>query len=58
MAKDLGIPLYRVGYPVYDRVGYQRRPIIGYNGALNLVDGITNTILDKYYETQDWKLQQ
>ncbi|MBA2868722.1 nitrogenase component 1 [Methanococcus maripaludis] len=58
MAKDLGIPLYRVGYPVYDRVGTQRRPIIGYNGALNLVDGITNTILDKYYETQDWKLQQ
>ncbi|ABO34973.1 Nitrogenase [Methanococcus maripaludis C5] len=58
MAKDLGIPLYRVGYPVYDRVGYQRRPIIGYNGALNIVDGITNTILDKYYEPQDWKLQQ
>lgn len=58
MAKDLGIPLYRVGYPVYDRVGTQRRPIVGYTGALNLVDGITNTILDKYYETQDWKLQQ
>ncbi|ABR53975.1 Nitrogenase [Methanococcus vannielii SB] len=58
MAKDHKIPLYRVGYPVYDRVGTARRPIVGYNGGLNLIDGITNTILDKYYEVQDWKLQQ
>ncbi len=27
---DQGIPLIRVGFPVYDRVGYQRQPILGY----------------------------
>jgi nitrogenase molybdenum-iron protein beta chain len=36
----------RIGFPVYDRVGYQRRAIIGYGGGINLVDRITNAILD------------
>jgi nitrogenase molybdenum-iron protein beta chain len=55
---DLGIPLIRVGFPVYDRVGYQRQPILGYRGGLYLMDLITNTILEKYYEPTHWKLQQ
>jgi nitrogenase molybdenum-iron protein beta chain len=55
---DLGIPLIRVGFPVYDRVGYQRQPIVGYRGGLYLMDLITNTILEKYYEPTHWKLQQ
>jgi len=58
MAKEYGIPLVRVGYPIYDRVGYHRRPIIGYNGGLHLIDLITNTIMEKYYEPEHWKLQQ
>jgi nitrogenase molybdenum-iron protein beta chain len=55
---DLGIPLIRVGFPVYDRVGYQRQSIVGYRGGLYLMDLITNTILEKYYEPTHWKLQQ
>jgi nitrogenase molybdenum-iron protein alpha/beta subunit len=31
---------------VYDRVGYQRRAIIGYGGGINLVDRIANAVLD------------
>ena len=58
IALDLGIPLIRVGFPVYDRVGYQRQPILGYSGGLYLMDLITNTILEKYYEPTHWKLQQ
>ena len=58
MAKENDIPLVRVGYPVYDRVGYHRRPIVGYNGGIQLMDLITNTVLEKYYEPEHWKLQQ
>ncbi len=58
MAKEYGIPLVRVGFPVYDRVGYHRRPIVGYNGGIHLIDLITNTVLENYYEHEHWKLQQ
>ncbi len=58
MAKEAGIPLVRVGFPVYDRVGYHRHPIVGYNGGIHLIDLITNTVLEKYYEPEHWKLQQ
>lgn len=58
IALDLGIPLIRMGFPVYDRVGYQRQPVLGYRGGLYLMDLITNTVLEKYYEPTHWKLQQ
>jgi len=57
-AKNLDIPLIRVGYPVYDRVGYHRVPIVGYNGGINLIDRITNTVFEKFYDAEHWKLQQ
>ncbi|MEA1864267.1 MAG: nitrogenase component 1 [Euryarchaeota archaeon] len=44
---DEKIAFARIGFPVFDRVGYQRRAIIGYNGGINLVDLITNAILDR-----------
>ena len=43
---DEGIAFARIGFSVYDRVGYQRRAIIGYSGGINPVDRITNAILD------------
>lgn len=39
------IPLIRAGFPVEDRVGYQRRSVVGYKGAIALVDEITNALL-------------
>jgi len=57
-SKALDIPLIRVGYPVYDREGYHRIPIVGYNGGINLIDRITNVVFEKYYEHEHWKLQQ
>ncbi len=58
IAFDAKIPLIRAGFPVYDRAGYHRRPIVGYNGGINLIDRITNTIMEKYYDKTHWKLQQ
>ncbi len=58
LAQELGIPLIRVGFPVYDRIGYHRHPIVGYNGAARLMELITNAVLEKYYEPTHWKLQQ
>ena len=46
IAKTLDIPLVRVGIPIHDRVGAQRILTVGYRGALELLDRITNTILE------------
>lgn len=44
-AKDAGVPLIRVGFPVFDRHHLHRYPIIGYQGTLNLLTTVVNTIL-------------
>jgi len=45
--EDQGIPLIRVGFPIEDRFGYHRRAIVGYRGAIYLVDKVTNAVLTK-----------
>jgi nitrogenase molybdenum-iron protein NifN len=50
MARRLGIPLVRVGFPIHDRLGGQRLLHIGYRGALALFDTIVNTMIAR---TQD-----
>ncbi|MCL0081307.1 nitrogenase, partial [Peptococcaceae bacterium] len=47
IAKQADIPLVRIGFPVTDRVGYQRRPVVGYNGSLWLLDQIVNAFLER-----------
>ena len=49
IAKAENIPLIRVGFPIYDKLGAQRISVVGYNGAIQLVDRITNTIIERYY---------
>ena len=46
IADDGGLAFVRVGFLVYDRVGYQRIRVIGYGGGIDLVDRIANAILD------------
>lgn len=41
------VPLIRVGFPIEDRFGYHRRAIVGYRGAMYLVDEITNAVLSQ-----------
>jgi nitrogenase molybdenum-iron protein beta chain len=49
ICKEVGVPLVRIGFPIYDRVGYQRRANIGYRGSEYLLDLIVNTILDNKF---------
>ncbi|MEW9122882.1 MAG: nitrogenase component 1 [Thermotaleaceae bacterium] len=41
-----GIPLVRIGFPVHDRVGAQRKVYCGYEGSLLFLDDITNTLIE------------
>ncbi|MDI6644568.1 MAG: nitrogenase component 1 [Methanobacteriaceae archaeon] len=50
IAKEENIPLIRIGFPVFDRIGAQRIKIVGYRAGLSLLDLITNTIIEKYYD--------
>jgi nitrogenase molybdenum-iron protein beta chain len=47
LTRDTGTPLIRIGFPLFDRHHLHRYPIIGYQGALNLVASIVNTVLDE-----------
>ncbi len=50
IADDENVPLVRYGFPVYDRVGVYRYPIMGYNGSIYLLDQMTNAILGHKYD--------
>jgi nitrogenase molybdenum-iron protein NifN len=45
LARELDIPLIRVGFPIHDRIGGQRILHLGYRGAQQLFDAVTNTLL-------------
>jgi len=46
IARDEGIPFVRVGFPIFDRVGHSYMPLVGYAGAIRLLERILNAILD------------
>lgn len=46
LARALGVPLIRVGFPVHDRFGGQRILHLGYQGAQRLYDLLVNTLLE------------
>lgn len=46
ISKAQHIPLIRLGFPNHDRMGASRQLILGYEGAMRLIDTITNTILE------------
>jgi nitrogenase molybdenum-iron protein beta chain len=47
IARDEDIPLIRIGFPIYDRVGHQYFPQVGYMGALRLIEKILNALMDR-----------
>jgi nitrogenase molybdenum-iron protein beta chain len=53
IARDANIPLFRFGFPVFDRVNLHRSPIIGYQGVINMVTTICNTFIDIVDNTCD-----
>jgi len=56
IANELEVPLVRVGLMVWDRVGYQKRPVVGYRGGEFLLAEIVNALLD--YSYPDDRTQQ
>jgi len=46
VAKKLGIPLYRLGFPILDRLGNGHRSIVGYRGTMELLFELGNIWLD------------
>ncbi|TDX52703.1 nitrogenase component 1 [Orenia marismortui] len=46
-----GIPLVRVGFPIHDRMGAQRKVNVAYDGSVSLLDQITNTLLESKYSS-------
>lgn len=53
IARDLGIPLVRVGFPIHDRMGGQRILHLGYRGAQQLFDRIVNALMEHKQETAE-----
>ena len=52
-ARDAKIPLFRFGFPVFDRVNMHRSPIIGYQGVIRMVTDICNKFIDIVDDTCD-----
>jgi nitrogenase molybdenum-iron protein beta chain len=46
LERDTKSPLIRIGFPIFDRHHLHRYSIVGYKGALNLLNWIVNKILD------------
>jgi len=53
ISRDAKIPLFRFGFPIFDRVNLHRVPIIGYQGVINMVTEICNKFIDIVDETCD-----
>jgi len=51
LARDAKIPLFRFGFPVFDRVNLHRVPLVGYQGAMNMLSTICNKFIDVTDET-------
>jgi nitrogenase molybdenum-iron protein beta chain len=51
IARDEGIPLIRTGFPVVDRIGHVYFPIVGYMGAVRLLEKMLDAIMDQIDNT-------
>ncbi|MDR2359928.1 MAG: radical SAM protein [Oscillospiraceae bacterium] len=51
VAERLKLPLVRCAFPIHDHIGGQRVRTLGYDGALTLLDRVTNAILSGVEET-------
>jgi nitrogenase molybdenum-iron protein beta chain len=58
VAIDNKVPMFRVGFPTYDRAGLYRQPIVGYAGATWLAEQMANTLFTdmEYKGNKEWIL--
>lgn len=48
-SERLGVPLFRVGFPIFDRLGVQDRSWLGYAGARRLVYEVANLLQTRWW---------
>ena len=53
IARNLGIPLLRLGFPIHDRIGAGRIQVLGYRGSTWLFDSIVNLLLERKQNASD-----
>jgi nitrogenase molybdenum-iron protein NifN len=53
IARELNIPLIRVGFPIHDRLGGQRLKHIGYEGSNDLFERIANAMIESDQNKSD-----
>ncbi len=46
LADKLNIPLYRMGYPIYDRLGNGSRCLVGYRGTMKFLFDVGNIFIE------------
>ena len=51
-AQRLGIPLYRVGFPIFDRLGGPHRVSVGYAGTRETIFELANLLMGAMHEPQ------
>jgi nitrogenase molybdenum-iron protein NifN len=59
-AARLDKPLFRMGLPLFDRIGNSHRCYVGYRGTRNLVYEIGNVLIDQipHHGPNDWPLSE
>jgi nitrogenase molybdenum-iron protein NifN len=57
-AERLGRPLFRIGMPLFDRIGNAHRCHVGYRGTRNFVNEVGNLLLEHlpHHGPHDWPL--
>ena len=58
MSERLGIPLFRYGLPIFDRLGAAHRLSVGYRGTRDLIFEIGNMFMARSPRAKpdDWRL--
>ena len=46
LSKRMQVPLYRLGFPVFDRLGNGQRCIVGYRGTTQFLFEVGNVLLE------------
>jgi nitrogenase molybdenum-iron protein beta chain len=47
ICRDEDIPLIRMGFPIYDRIGHSYFPVVGYRGGLRLLEKVLDVFMDR-----------
>ncbi|MDR3437082.1 nitrogenase iron-molybdenum cofactor biosynthesis protein NifN [Telmatospirillum sp.] len=58
VAERLGLPFFRVGFPVFDRLGAAHQRTVGYAGTRDLIFALGNLLIEHAHEAEpgDWAL--